>query len=144
MCRRILEEADGTADLLDVEPLLDPSTTVLHVLGPADLDLAVLRARFRSLFDFDVVFEPVGWEAGSGGQGSLVPASAGPGRCGDCDCGDGGCSRTAGKTAAGTSATAVHAEAKEHGLESCATSAHTACSSCGVSRFMAEKRPARV
>ena len=57
VCRRILEDGGWPVDLLDVEPLLDLSTTVLHVLGPPDVDLALLRAGFRSLSAFDVVFE---------------------------------------------------------------------------------------
>jgi hypothetical protein len=140
ICRRIVDDAGWPVELLDVEPLLDPRTTVLHLLGPEDLDLALLRARFRSLLEFDVVLEPVGWDAGAGLPPAVVPATTSPGRCGDCDCGDGGCSRTAAKTAAATS----HREEVTATPVSCATSSHSGCSSCGVTRWLADKRSATV
>ncbi|MGC8638702.1 MAG: hypothetical protein ACP5XB_02355 [Isosphaeraceae bacterium] len=76
VCRGILEEMDRGLELLDVEPLLDQTTTVLHVLGPPGLDLALLRAGVRSRTDFDVVFEPLGQETGSGQGATPAPASS--------------------------------------------------------------------
>jgi hypothetical protein len=60
LCTEILGEEGWPVDLIDVEPLLDRTTTVLHVLGPEDLDLKVLRARLRSRCSFDVVLETWG------------------------------------------------------------------------------------
>jgi hypothetical protein len=138
VCRRILAEGGWPLDLLDVEPLLDLSTTVLHVLGPHDLDLALLRARFRSLSDFDIVFESVGSESFLDQEAATGQAPSGPRRCGDCDCSEGGC----GKAPGGTSASGQAARAKEPepGSLSCDTAAHSACSSCGVSQWRAGKR----
>jgi hypothetical protein len=134
ICRRILQEAGGTADLLDVEPLLDPSTTVLHVLGPADLDLAVLRARLRSCLEFDVLLEPVGGDQDRD-HNAGSPHSAHPTRCGDCDCGGGECSR-----AARQKKTTTVEENEEVPAVACATSSHDGCASCGVTRWLAAKR----
>jgi hypothetical protein len=138
-CRQILEETGWALDLLDVEPLLDQCTTVLHVLGPADVDLALLRARFRSLSDFDVVFESVGSEPDSERLWDPPVAPASPGRCGDCNCSTGGCGK-----AVAASTPADDTKGKGSASESCATSSHSACSSCGVTRWLAEKRPGGV
>ena len=64
LCQRILDEGGWSIDLLDVEPLLDPGTTVLHILGPLDLNLADIRSAFRSRSDFDVLFELAGSSSG--------------------------------------------------------------------------------
>ena len=64
LCQRILDEGGWSIDLLDVEPLLDPGTTVLHILGPLDLNLAEIRSAFRSRSDFDVLFELAGSSSG--------------------------------------------------------------------------------
>ena len=60
LCQRVLREGDWPWELIDVEPMLDDRATVLHYLGPHQLDAATLRARFRMTCDFDVVLEPVG------------------------------------------------------------------------------------
>ena len=62
---------------------------MLHVLGRHDLDLALLRARFRSLSAFDIVFETIGSEPTLEHEPAMDSAAAGSGRCGDCDCSDG-------------------------------------------------------
>src|SRR5271165_6852570 len=64
LCQRILGDGGWPIDLNDVEPLLDPNTTVLHVLGSLELSLATLRSEFRSRSDFDVLFEPAGSSPG--------------------------------------------------------------------------------
>ena len=46
-----------------VEPLLDGRSTVIHYLGPHQIDVAPLRARFRVECDIDVVLEPVGTDS---------------------------------------------------------------------------------
>ena len=143
LCQRILGDGGWPLDLIDVEPLLDPSTTVLHILGPLDLDLAALRSEFRSRSEFDVLFEPAGTRAGIS-QGSSRMQEPSPSvpepirRCGDCDCSDGGCGATASdrEVPRGPIATA-----KEAPVSSCGTSAsHSGCASCGVSQWMAGKR----
>ena len=60
LCQRILEQANWPWEVVDVEPLLDGRSTVIHYLGPHRIDIATLRARFRTECDLDVVLEPVG------------------------------------------------------------------------------------
>ena len=140
VCRHILEEGGWPLDLLDVEPLLDLSTTVLHILGPHDLDLALLRARFRSLSNFDILFEPVGSEDSLDHEAAAGQPPASSGRCGDCNCSEGGCGSRTGSTSASGQATRMKEQVQEPGSSSCSTSSHSACSSCGVSQWLAGKR----
>ena len=90
MCKRILDEDGWPWELLDVEPLLDGETIVLHYLGPHDVDVADLRVRFRMLADIDIVLEPVGIDiaidhpAASDGQRQCDSG------CGSSGCGSGG------------------------------------------------------
>ena len=60
VCQRICGEQSWPLEVIDVEPLLDQKTTVVHYLGPRDLDLALLRAQIRRSCDFDIIFEHVG------------------------------------------------------------------------------------
>ena len=60
LCQRVLEEGNWPCELIDVEPLLDGRATVLHYLGPHQLDVASVRARFRVACDLEVVLEPAG------------------------------------------------------------------------------------
>ena len=48
-CQHIFQEEGWPWELLDVEPLLDGNTTVLHYLGPHQIDATSVRARFRVL-----------------------------------------------------------------------------------------------
>ena len=89
-CSRLLSDGGWPVELIDVEPLLDPGMTVLHVLGPGGLDLARLRAHLRGLCDFDVVFEKTGASEVAESPAVSVRAAV-AGRCGDCDCSGGGC-----------------------------------------------------
>jgi len=144
LCQRILGDGGWPMDLIDVEPLLDQNTTVLHVLGALDLNLASLRAEFRSRSDFDVLFEPAGSSPGP----TLAPAEApehpaaaqeSVRRCGNCDCSDGGCGATAAAKKASTSAAV--ATSKSGSAGSCdVSSSHSGCASCGVTKWVAEKR----
>lgn len=143
ICRRILDEAGSGLELLDLELLLDQQTTVLHVLGSGSLDLALIRARIRSQTDFDVLFEPLGPEGGLGVPERNVPAAAGAGRCGDCDCGDGGCGASGRRATDVASASRLPEEPTQDASDASAT-VHSACASCGISRWMAEKRGAGV
>ena len=61
-CQRIIEEEGWPWEIVDIEPLLDGTATVLHYLGPQPRDAALVRARFRAACDFDVLLEPVGGE----------------------------------------------------------------------------------
>ena len=143
LCQRILGDGGWTLDLIDVEPLLDQNTTVLHVLGSLDQSLATLRSEFRSRSDFDVLFEPAGSSPGLA-RAPAVPPEPFPAiqeparRCGDCNCSDGGCGATA--SASKLSAAAITTP-KDNSPESCeVTSSHSGCASCGVSKWVAEKR----
>ncbi len=143
VCQQILEDAGWRLDLIDVEPLLDPDTTVLHVLGPPDVNLTALRSTFRTRSDFDVIFEYAGSSTGlsSGhaadtGHPGSIPDSAR--RCGDCDCADGGC----GVAASGREASSVAAGMSKNPSPSpCGvSSSHSGCASCGAAQWMASKR----
>jgi len=76
-CLALIAEAGWPIELIDVEPLLDP-TTILHYLALDDVDTALIRARFRTTRDYDVNFE------------DLTAPNAAPKQ----RCGGGGCSRT--------------------------------------------------
>jgi PSP1-like protein len=142
-CRRILGEGGWPMELIDVEPLLDQNTMVLHVLGPRDLDLALLRAEFRSLSDFDVLFEPAGSGPGSeieSSPGRSAPPHGRIGGCGDCDCSVGGCGAPPENVSA--SAQAAVSRTGESSSGSCEASSHSGCASCGVTKWLAGKRHA--
>ncbi|WP_165232601.1 hypothetical protein [Aquisphaera insulae] len=118
-CLDVLDGAGWDLVLLDVEPLLDLETTILHVLADPDADLALLRARFRSVADLDVVFEACG--ADPLAAPARTPAARGG--CGDCDCSSGGCGSRAAEPE------------PEPAAASCGTAgAHSGCASCGLKR----------
>lgn len=129
LCQRILREGDWPWELIDVEPMLDDRATVLHYLGPHQLDAATLRARFRMTCDFDVVLEPVGTDAefeeedphSSDDHGGGCGSCGSGGGCGSCGSGGGVTERS-------------DADAPGH-----ATSSHSGCDSCGISRLMAAR-----
>jgi hypothetical protein len=129
---RILGEEGWPVELIDVEPLLDRSTTILHVLGPADVDLTVLRAHLRSRCDFDVVLEP--WGAASP-RGDAEPgreqADAG---CGSCGAG-GGCGSCSAHPRRSTAVMTEPAQSDVQQVGHCTTLSHSACSSCGVAQW---------
>jgi hypothetical protein len=126
-------------ELIDVETLLDQHTTVIHYLGPRDLDLTLLRARFRTACDFDILFEPAGPDPGAGWDvGPSAPVSERGGRCGDCDCSGGGCGTAHGDApVASRTDRAIGAKASSG---SCGSSAHAGCSSCGIAKLRAGDR----
>jgi hypothetical protein len=140
ICQRILGQQGGPLELIDVETLLDQHTTVIHYLGPRELDLTLLRARFRTACDFDILFEPAGADPGAGWDaGRSSPASERSGRCGDCDCSGGGCgSALDGMSFALSMEDSIRAAAP---AGSCGGSAHSGCSSCGIAKLRAGKRP---
>jgi hypothetical protein len=140
ICQRVLEESRWPLELIDVEPLLDENTTVIHFLGPPDLDLGLLRARLRSSCDFEVVLEPL-----SSGQGTNLdhsapsPAEERAGGCGDCGCTNEGCGQPHAATAANTQSEEAHEAYRT--AKSCSSAVHSACSSCGISKMLRRKPP---
>jgi hypothetical protein len=137
LCQRILQEGDWPWELIDVELMLDGRDTVLHYLGPHQLDASTLRARFRMTCVFDVVFEPVGVDLENEALEEFSPASgghAGCQRCGGSDggCGSGGCRQPANALAAPPAPSAA--------LGGCATARHSGCTSCGISRLLAGRK----
>jgi hypothetical protein len=125
-CRRIVSEAGWPLELIDVEPLLD-RTTVLHYVGGDDLDLALVRARFRATCDFDVNFEDLRGDSTATTEQASAVAAPRKGGCGDCDCGAGGCSTAAKRS-------------RETSSDVGAETAHSGCSSCGVAAMLKDRR----
>jgi PSP1 C-terminal conserved region len=132
LCQRVLEQEDWTSELIDVEPLLDESATVLHYLGPHPPDVALLRARFRAACELDVLFERVGLGVDDEKAEELEEERAGDG-CGSCDCGakGGGCGAVASRKE--TIVTATSNSSPGHVAERL----NTGCNSCGISSWMA-------
>jgi hypothetical protein len=130
LCNLILGESGWPVELIDVEPLLDRNMTVLHFLGPEDVDLPLLRARLRSRCTFDVIFEPL---AATGATRDFEPERASPGGgCGSCSSGGGcGSSTDPFHDADGVSELNVPRAA----VAACETASHSACSSCGVAKW---------
>ena len=139
LCQRILREGNWPWELIDVEPLLDGRATVLHYLGPHQLDVAPLRARFRVECDFDVVLEPVGSDLDSALPDGDAHDDDPGGGCGSC----GGCSDGGGCGSASVGAPASHHHEAEPTGSGCATQPHSACSSCGIGRLIAERSAAK-
>jgi hypothetical protein len=141
LCQKILKDGNWPWELIDVEPLLDGRATVIHYLGPHHLDVATLRARFRVECDIDVVLEPVGsdLEIESSGDHEHEDDDEDGGGCGSCGCGDGGgCGSTAAAVTAAPSASHDHGQAGPV-ASGCAPKAHSGCSSCGISRLLADR-----
>jgi PSP1 C-terminal conserved region len=131
LCQRVLEEEEWPGELIDVEMLLDDRATVLHYLGPHQLDAASLRARFRMTCDFDVLLEPVG--ANLDETADEIGPSLADASCGSCGRSGGGCgSRSAAQTAG-------ESRAAESGARGCGSTSHSGCASCGISRMMAAR-----
>jgi hypothetical protein len=138
LCQRILDEGNWPWELVDVEPLLDGRSTVLHYLGPHQLDVASLRARFRVECAMDVVLEPVGPDVGPEfSEEDAHPDDAGG--CGSCGCGEGG---GCGKTNGAVAEPASHGHKAETAVTACAPTSHSGCSSCGIGRLLADRRQA--
>jgi cell fate regulator YaaT (PSP1 superfamily) len=113
-CERILGDGVWPLELIDVEPMLDDRRTVLHYLGPHQLDTLGLLQALRDATDLDVIFEPAGVD-----QPEEKPESSG---CGDCGSG-GGCG-TGGGCGAGS------------GSED----SHGGCSGCAVKSLVSARR----
>jgi hypothetical protein len=138
LCQRILQEGNWPWPVIDVEPLLDGRSTVIHYLGPHQIDVASLRARFRVECDIDIVLEPVGADLDSELAIDDDHSEDNAQGCGSCGCSDGGGCGT--KPAAET---AGHAHQPEPAAAGCSTKAHSGCSSCGISRLLTERARAQ-
>jgi len=138
LCQRILREENWPWELIDVEPLLDGRATVLHYLGPHQLDVASLRARFRVECDIDVLLEPAGSDPGTEFPAGDAHDDGPGGGCGSCDCSSGG-----GCGSASASPTASDQAHDEPAVSGCAPKSGSGCASCGISRMMAERNRGR-
>ncbi|MGO9598265.1 MAG: hypothetical protein ACLP7Q_09770 [Isosphaeraceae bacterium] len=137
LCRQILGEGRWPLELLDVEPLLDLDTTVLHLLGPSGLDL--LRAEFRGRCDFRVVFEYLTSCTGSPLGGATEPYSApARGRCECCDCADG--FAPACQDCVSDAEKETRARSSSAPLACCGDQAHTRCEVCEIEKWLAGTR----
>jgi len=135
LCQHILQEADWPCELIDVEPLLDESATVLLYLGPRQRDVASLRARFRVACDLDVVFEQVGPGADDDRSEERAEEQHSGGGCGSCDCGAGGGGCGTSAALKKTATTAAQQASSDHGTHG----SHSGCDSCGISQWMAAR-----
>jgi hypothetical protein len=135
LCQRVLSEQDWPCELIDVEPLLDESATVLLYLGPRQLDVASIRARFRVACELDVLFEQVG--PGLVDEQSMELSEAPPsgGSCASCNCGAGGGGCGASAALKETSVTAAEEVSTDHA----AHGSQSGCDSCGISKWMASR-----
>lgn len=143
LCQRILGEESWPWDLIDVEPLLDGSLTVLHYLGPHQVEFARVRARIRVECDFDVILQPAGSDLGveSLDDDDHEHGHGHGGGCGSCGCSNaGGCGSEA---AAPESASDRHQQPAPV-ASGCGAAPHAGCSSCGISRVKSERDRARV
>ena len=139
LCRQILGEGRWPLELLDVEPLLDLDTTVLHLLGPSGLDLDLLRAEFRGRCDFRVVFEYLASCTGSSLGGATEPYSAlARGRCECCDCAEG--FAPACQDCASNAEKETREQSSSAALASCGDQAHTSCEVCEIEKWFAGTR----
>jgi hypothetical protein len=134
-CERILADENWPWPVIDVEPLLDGQTTVIHYIGPADADVTALRARFRAELDLDVTLEAVGAEPDDE-PNALADAEKSGGGCGSCGSSNGG----GGGTAKAESHDGHGHDHTGNGASGCSTSSSKGCASCGISQMLAERR----
>jgi len=136
LCQRVLQEGDWPLELIDVEPLFDGNATVLHYLGPHQLDVRPLRAWFRMACDLEVVLEPFGidqeselpdWMTQTEDEDEEVESG-----CGNCDCDASGCGTKA-------ESSSVDVPADKPAASGCAPAAHAGCASCGISRLRSKR-----
>jgi hypothetical protein len=134
-CQQILQEGGWPWELLDVEPLLDGHTTVLHYIGSRQIEDATMRARFRVASDFDVVFESAGGELDSLESEDFDLEHA----CGS-GCGSGGCGSGGGCGATPRSDTALPTASSATASDGNAHPPQGGCASCGIGRLLAGRR----
>jgi hypothetical protein len=119
LCRKVFEDGIWPFDLIDVEPLLDERRTVVHYLGPHDLDMSGLLAIFRTAHGLDVVFEPAGRDASEQHPRSSEDGALACGHCGESG---GGCGSPGG----------------------CGEGVHAGCSDCALMSVKGRARLQRV
>lgn len=103
-CERVFRDGIWPLELVDVEPLLDGSRTVLHYLGPHHLDSHGLRALFRDACGLDIVLEPAGLDAPDDLDAEPEPEHA----CGSCgSTSGGGCGQGHGDASGGCAGCSV-------------------------------------
>lgn len=124
LCQRVFQDGAWPIELIDAEPLLDDRRTVLHYLGPHNLDFAGLRSVLRQTCGLDVVLEAVGCDAPAWPEVVHSEAEAeevhGCGSCGSDGaggCASGGCGASDGVHGGG-------------------------CSDCGVKKLLSTRRVA--
>ncbi len=134
LCQRVLEDGNWPCELIDVEPLLDGCATVLHYLGPHQLDVGSVRSRFRVAHGLEVILQPVGTEVDGTEAQEHAHHSGDQTGCGSCDCGaGGGCGgAAASRTNRGTHSTAS-------GTNGSNPAPHAGCASCGISLMLAAR-----
>ena len=88
-CEQFFGDGHWPLELVDVEPMLDESRTVLLYLGPHKLDAAGLAQALRDACGLDAFFEPIGLDAQD------EPDHADDHGCGSCGSG-GGCGSSGG------------------------------------------------
>jgi hypothetical protein len=134
LCQRVLAEENWPWELIEVEPLLDDSATILHYLGPLDLDVASLRARFRVECDLEIVLEPAGTNLDAGGSHAQTNDESESSGCGSCDCGAGG--------GCGSDQAVIEEPAEPGPAAAMSPSplAHKGCASCAISRLRVPRR----
>ena len=116
-CRRILAEHIWPWDLLDVEPLLDGETVVLHYLGPYEADATSVRARFRVACNLNVLLEHVGIDIPLNEPDAVDERSGCGSDCQAAGCGSGECGGGCQSSTSGSG-----------------------CASCSISRWIADHR----
>ena len=135
LCQRVLEEENWPCELIDVELLLDGSATVLHYLGPQQMDVSLVRARFRGAYGLDVVLQPAGTDLDRPAELDERAQQEGDRTgCGSCDCGaGGGCgTATAPRAVRGTQSAASSTNPS-------IPSPHAGCATCGISLLLAAR-----
>jgi hypothetical protein len=137
LCERVLEKDGWPWQLIDVEPLLDPTTTVLHYLGPGQLDVGLLRARFRRECGLDIVLEPAGTDATADDGTEPAGAARDLGGCGHGGCSEGGCDRGAPPDPA------TRETSTRETRGACGTSTGSGCASCGIRTMVAARKRGR-
>jgi cell fate regulator YaaT (PSP1 superfamily) len=92
-CLEVFGEGEWPIEPIDAEPLLEEGRTVLHYLGPHQLDAAGLVEALRTRCGLDVVLEPVGPDVALETVEEAPEIGCGSGNCGSGGgCGSGGCS----------------------------------------------------
>jgi hypothetical protein len=134
LCQRVLAEGDWPWEVIEVEPLLDERNVVVHYLGPHDLDVASVRARFRVACGFDIVLEPAGIDLDANAEHNHPHLNGGQHSSDsyECDAGGGCGSRSAPNEDLGAPSDSSCANGSSPAL-------HAGCASCGIGKLLAAR-----